>query len=642
MELDHPIHGGANMPDLILVMADYDQAGRWVQDSDLERMGARVLWADTAESALRLAVRHEPLLVLIAKAPPDMALAEFCQSLKATDDALPIISIAPSEGGHPIMGPDIHLRGPFLPQELTAAIALCVRLRRRDREARRIKADQERLGFLSRLLDAVEQAIIVSDLDWKIIYWNRYAEEMYGWPRKEVMGKDVLELLLPDTTLAGRALLLASLMKGEPIGGEFMVRHRDGRRFPVLTTDSPVYDEDGRLAYVICVSLDITARKQAEETLQELNRDLSLADRRKDEFLAMLSHELRNPLAPIRNAVRLLREPDLAESRLAWTRDVIDRQVDHLARLLDDLLDVARLAQGKIVLRKEAVDIAVAVEHALEVCGHLIQSQRHQLDVHLPAQSLWVMADPTRLAQILGNILTNAAKYTPPGGLIRLEVEGDAGCAVIRVIDTGAGIPADLLPRIFDLFTQVESNPERSQGGLGIGLTIVKKLVEMHDGEIHARSGGQGSEFTVRLPLAAAAPARTPTGGAAGDCRAPRPRRRILVVEDNEDALQSLTMLLELDGHRVCPAANGAAALRLAREFRPDVALLDIGLPDMDGYELARRLREAPERHPLLLVAVSGHAQDSHRRRAKSAGFDHLLVKPVDSDELNRLLAERG
>ncbi|MGZ8242651.1 ATP-binding protein [Methylomagnum sp.] len=628
------------MADSILFIADDDQAGRWIKDAGLGQLGVRVLWAATAESALRFSTQRGPLLALLAKTPPDMALTEICQAIKAADDALPILYIAPPGAGFQI-GPDIHLHEPLAPEELAATVALCVRLRRREAAARHAEADEQRCRFQSRLLDAVEQAIIVSDLEWRIIYWNRFAEKVYGWAGPEVMGRDAIELILPETADSQRAELLASLMTGRPITGEFMVRHRDGHSFPVLATNSPVYDDQGRLAYVICVSMDITARKQAEETLRELNHDLSLADRRKDEFLAMLSHELRNPLAPIRNAVRLLREPGQAETRQAWARDVIDRQVGHLARLLDDLLDVSRLTQGKIVLRKAAVDIAVAVEHALEVSGHLIQSHCHELDVHLPTESLWVLADPTRLAQILGNLLTNAAKYTPPGGRIRLGVERDADYAAIRVRDTGVGIPADLLPRIFDLFTQVEPNLERRQGGLGVGLTIVKKLVEMHDGEILAQSGGQGSEFTVRLPLAVDSPAATPSGATVGNFRAPRAGRRILVVEDNEDALQSLTMLLELDGHRVCAAANGSAALELARGFCPEVALLDIGLPDMDGYELARRLREGSEHHPLLLVAISGHAQEAHRRRAESAGFDHLLVKPVDSDELTWLLAER-
>jgi PAS domain S-box-containing protein len=504
------------------------------------------------------------------------------------------------------------------------------------------KREEERIRFQANLLNAVEQAIVVTGPDWKIMYWNRFAERLYGWRADEAMGRDVIELFAPELTAPQRRELLAALLAGEPVNGEFMVRHREGHVLPVLATNSPVYDDQGRLAYVICVSIDITPRRKAEEVLQELNASLALADRRKDEFLAMLAHELRNPLAPIRNAVRILQELGTPDMRLAWARDVIDRQVRHLARLVDDLLDVSRLVRGRIELKKETVDLAEVVEHALEVSRPLIQGHRHELVVCLPGGALRTSADPTRLIQVLENLLTNAAKYTPEGGVIRLEAGRDGDCAVIRVWDTGTGIPADLLPRVFDLFTQGERSLDRSQGGLGIGLTIVKELVELHGGEVEVRSHGhpgQGSEFTVKLPLilessGAACPVEPPE-----ELRASGRRRRILVVDDNEDAVDTLAILLELEGHEIRTALDGPAALEIAREFRPDAVLLDIGLPGMDGYEVARRLRGWPETRGAALVAITGYGQLEDKCRAESAGFDHHMVKPVDPNELNRLLA---
>lgn len=504
------------------------------------------------------------------------------------------------------------------------------------------KRREERIRFQARLLDAVEQAIAVNDLDWKITYWNRFAEKLYGWRAEEVMGQDVKKLLAPEFTDRQRRELLAALQSGAPVTGELVVRHKDGHAFPILTTDSPVYDDQGHLAYVIGISVDLTERKKAEENLRALNESLCLADRRKNEFLAMLAHELRNPLAPIRNIVRILRNLEPGETRtMDWARDVIERQVSHLARLVDDLLDVSRLVSGRIELKKEIVDLADAVEHALEVVRPLIQDRRHDLVVNLPDGDLRLNADPNRLIQVLENLLTNAAKYTPPGGKLRFEAVREDGKAVIRIRDNGMGIPPDLLPHVFDLFTQSPRSLDRSQGGLGIGLTIVKKLIEMHDGEIAVRSDGQGTEFTVALPLSpVGSPDRVqPDKPADGLRHGAGAARRILVVDDNEDACNSLALLLRLEGHEVQEASDGPSALALAKAFRPEVVLLDIGLPGIDGYEVAQCLRERPETREALLVAVTGYGQAEDRLRARNAGFRHHLVKPVDLHALGRLIS---
>jgi signal transduction histidine kinase/DNA-binding response OmpR family regulator len=376
-----------------------------------------------------------------------------------------------------------------------------------------------------------------------------------------------------------------------------------------------------------------------------LYREVQDADRRKNEFLSMLAHELRNPLAPIRNAVQILRLRGPAEPELRAVQDMIDRQVHQLVRLVDDLLDISRITRGKIRLQTEAVDLTALVQRAVETSRPLIDARGHDLTVSLPAQLVRVQGDPVRLAQVLGNLLNNAAKYTEEGGRIWLTVERDDGEAVFRVRDTGLGIPPDMLARVFDLFTQVDRALDRSQGGLGIGLTLVKRLIEMHAGRVQAHSAGtnQGSEFVVRLPALADAPA--PPGNVNGV--APRPPagvspRRVLVLDDNIDGAESLAVLLRIGGHDVRVRHDGPAGLALAEEFRPDLVFLDIGLPGMDGYEVARRLRERPGLAGVRLVALTGYGQEEDVRRGRQAGIDRHLVKPADPAALAELFAALG
>lgn len=371
-----------------------------------------------------------------------------------------------------------------------------------------------------------------------------------------------------------------------------------------------------------------------------LYRSIREADRRKDEFLAMLAHELRNPLAPISNAVEIMRLRGPEHSELDWARDVIARQVQHLVRLVDDLLDVSRITRGKIRLKLEPIDLAAVVSNAVETSRPLIEGRRHRFVADMPTEAIWVKADPARLAQVLANLLNNAAKYTEEGGSIRISVARDGGQAVVRVRDSGVGIPPEMLAGIFDLFTQVDRSLDRSQGGLGIGLTLVQRLVQMHGGSVEAQSDGpgQGSEFVVRLPmLTAFQPPRLATPPPA-ERESAAGHLRILVVDDNVDAAVSLSMLLRLDGHEVHMVHSGPAALDAVRELRPDVVMLDIGLPEMDGYEVARRLRAEPGGADLSLVAVTGYGQDEDQRRCRAAGFDHHLVKPVDPQALSTLL----
>jgi CheY-like chemotaxis protein len=381
--------------------------------------------------------------------------------------------------------------------------------------------------------------------------------------------------------------------------------------------------------------LDLTPQKRVEAALKE-------ADRRKDQFLAMLAHELRNPLAPIRNAAQVLRALGASDPDRQGPADRIERQVTHLARLVDDLLDVSRFTEGKIKLTKAPVELAAVIARAVETSRPLIDARRHELTVSLPAEPIPVEADAMRLAQVVSNLLNNAAKYTEDGGRIRLTVERRPGEAVLRVRDNGMGIPAELLPHVFDLFTQGDRSLARSEGGLGIGLTLVKSLVELHGGAVavHSEGPGKGSEFTVRLPTLAALIPGQDEGGEA--VRLVGPSRRVLIVDDNVDAAEMLALWLRTEGHEVCTAHDGARALQEAQAFGPEVVFLDIGLPRMDGYEVARQLRQLAGPKRPLLVALTGYGQDEDRRRAEEAGFNAHLVKPADPAALQELLSKGG
>jgi signal transduction histidine kinase/DNA-binding response OmpR family regulator len=397
----------------------------------------------------------------------------------------------------------------------------------------------------------------------------------------------------------------------------------------------------------LALAEDLAGRAAVAIDNARLYRDIQEADRRKDEFLAMLAHELRNPLAPIRNAVGILRQPSADPAAQLWSREVIDRQVQQVVRLVDDLLDVSRITRGKITIQPILVDAIAIVAGAVETSGPLIAARRHNLTTELPSDALWVNADPTRLAQVLANLLNNAAKYTPEGGSIHVAASREDGEVVFRVIDSGVGIPRGMLRSVFEPFTQLDRTLDRSQGGLGIGLTLVKRLVELHGGraEAHSAGPGAGSEFVVRLPAAEppVAPAHPAIGHVDGTngSSGPAKRLRVLVVDDNQDAASSLALLLRTDGYEVQVYYDGPTALAGVGDDPPEVALLDIGLPGMDGYTLARELRARPGGDQALVVAITGYGQDADQRRAREAGFDRHLVKPVDPETVLGLLAAR-
>jgi signal transduction histidine kinase len=380
---------------------------------------------------------------------------------------------------------------------------------------------------------------------------------------------------------------------------------------------------------------EVAERARAERALQE-------ADRNKDEFLAMLAHELRNPLAPILNALQLMRMQPSGPQSL-WAREVIQRQLASLTRLVDDLLDVSRITRGKITLTRERVEVATLITRAVETIQPLMQERGHELILHISPEPLRVNGDPTRLTQALGNVLGNAAKYTDRGGRIELHCSRQDADVEIRIRDNGVGIPAELLPRIFDLFTQLDRRSDYSSTGLGIGLALVRRMVEMHGGSVtaHSAGAGAGSEFVLRLPLLAGTLAHREDSAEVRDSRdGPAVSRRILLADDNADALESLATVLRLRGHEVYSAPNGAIALETAARHVPEVALLDIGMPQLDGYEVARRIRAQEWGKAVTLVALTGWGQEADRRRSQEAGFDTHLVKPLDLDKLTALLAQ--
>jgi two-component system CheB/CheR fusion protein len=474
--------------------------------------------------------------------------------------------------------------------------------------------------------------VLARDLDDHIIFWNSGAEAMYGWTAAEALGRLSHELLRTEFPRP-LAEVWDEVLEFGVWEGELTHRRKDGSRVVVASHWALDQDEEGRPVRILEVNNDITQLRQAQEALRE-------ADRRKDAFLAMLAHELRNPLAPIRNAVHILQVAGASDPATRPARDMIERQVAHMTRLIDDLLEVSRVGQGKVNLRKGPADLLAILRRAVDMTLPQFQARQHRLSVALPEDALPLRADATRLEQVFTNLLTNAAKYTGPGGHVELEAVRRGDEAVVRVKDNGVGIAPELLPHVFEPFVQGQQGPDRQQGGLGIGLTLVRSLVGLHGGSVRASSAGPGlgSEFVVRLPLADTACTPTSAGSARPAGEAP-PSRRVLVVDDNVDAAQSLAELLRQGGHDVRVAGRGPDALAVAAEFAPEAVFLDIGLPGMDGYEVARRLRRQEGDRRVLLVAVTGYGTDEDRRRSREAGFDHHLVKPAAPSDVQDLLA---
>lgn len=530
------------------------------------------------------------------------------------------------------VGADDYLIKPFSARELIARVDTHIRLSRIRRTAgEHIKASEERLRIA---VDEAGMATWDLDLRTRESRWSRSHYTLLGLaPNESNLATDQMwRSLIHPADLAGVESALAKSRGTHSLYSQEyrIIRADTGEVRWLRVLGRYLYDESGAAVRNVGVFFDDTDRKAAEIALRE-------ADHRKDVFLATLAHELRNPLAPIRNAAQMLGSPKLGPGQLQWAQSVIQRQVKHMALLLDDLLDVARITQGKLDLKKQRITLNSVVDSAVEAARPLLDSKSHQFSMTLPSEPVTLEADPLRLSQVIGNLLTNAAKYTDSGGCITLTGRVEDGGLFLSIKDNGIGIPADSLKGIFAMFSQVEGIGARSEGGLGIGLALVSGLVELHGGTIEARSEGwgQGSEFVVRLPIsvhsAATAPEDTALPVLSG--------RRILVADDNQDAANSLAMILGLGGHEVRVAHDGRAALSLAKSFRPDTVLLDIGMPLLTGYEVAQALRQEPWAAGMCLVALTGWGQESDRQRAIAAGFDHHLTKPVDTGVLEALIS---
>ncbi|MFL6261580.1 MAG: ATP-binding protein [Thermoanaerobaculia bacterium] len=496
------------------------------------------------------------------------------------------------------------------------------------------KSPQQSDELFRLLVEGVKDyAIFMLDPEGCVASWNRGAELIKGYRADEILGRHFSAFYPADAIARGWPEHELQMAQSEGCFEDEGWRVRkDGSLFWSNVIITALYDHDNQLRGFAKVTRDLTERRRIE-ALEE-------ADAHRNEFLAMLSHELRNPLAPIKNALAVMRLCGVSEPSLDWARTVVERQVSHLTRLVDDLLDVSRIAVGKITLQRKTLEIAQVVAGAVEASRPLIDSRGHHLTVEVPQEPLTVEGDLTRLSQVLTNLLNNAAKYTPPPGEIRLTAgKEEGGMVAVRVRDTGVGIAADLMPKIFDLFTQGERPLDRSEGGLGIGLTLAQRLVKLHGGSIEAASEGpgRGSELVIRLPLSAVPAASSSSSRRPAESR-PASSRRVLVVDDNRDAAESLETLLQLWGHRARSAQDGPQALALMAELQPEIVLLDIGLPGMDGYEVARRMRELPAGKSALIVAVTGYGRNSDRLQSHQAGFDHHLVKPVQPEVLQELI----
>ncbi|WP_241023116.1 ATP-binding protein [Paraburkholderia sp. Ac-20340] len=632
---------------------------------------ARIVWADDNADMRRYVERLlAPLydveavqdgaaaLTSVRRAPPALVLADvmmpgldgfaLLRSLRADAQtrAIPVILLSARAGEEARIegmqaGADDYLVKPFSARELLARVDAHLMLaRQRELVNDTLRASEKRLRTIIEQLPA---GVGVMDMSGN---WTLSNTVMKRWMPQGIPSMQVDQIpywrawdargnpVAPENWPGTRALRGETVMPGL----EMRFTETTGEPHWMRSSAAPLRDGAGRVVGACVVVQDVTQLKSAEQALRE-------ADRRKDEFLATLAHELRNPLAPIRNGLHILRLADAGSAAAQRTHDMLERQLDHMVRLVDDLMEVSRITGGKIELRREAVELGKVLRQAIDTSRAQIDAAGHQLTVSLPPEPLTLHADPVRLAQIVANLLNNAAKYTDPGGQIWLTASCNESLeAVVSIRDNGVGIAAAMLPKVFDLFIQgerAERTYSRAQGGLGIGLTLVRSLVELHGGTVEARSEGpgRGSEFVVRLPMAAAPH---------GDSRDERPAlpadtligRSILIVDDNRDAADSLGVLLELLGADVRIVRDGPAALTMIETWQPDVVLLDIGMPGMDGYEVARRVRAHPESADLVLIALTGWGQDEDRRRSKEAGIDFHLVKPVDMRALHRLLME--
>ena len=643
-----PTSGDADWAD------DGDPRPRILVAEDNREMAAHLASLLHGRYRIRLAADGDEALEHIRDWSPDLVLADVMLPRRDGIDVCRAVKSDPESAGIPVVlltalthrdallrgweaGADEYLSKPFHPRELVTRVAniLDAAAQRRDAAERaRRRVLQESEEQFHTLADSIPQLAWMAGPDGSIFWYNRRwydftgtsPEQMLGWGWQSVHDAGHLPRVIEG--------FRAAVAVGDPWEDTFPLRRHDGAMRWHLSRALPIRDDQGRVIRWFGTNTDISDRMEMEEALKQANRQ-------KDEFLAMLAHELRNPLAPIVHCLEILKLGGYDATGFGTALEMAGHQVRHMARLLDDLLDLSRFDRGTIILRMEPVDVIPLIHGVVESARPMADERRLRLTVAMPPGPMPVVGDPTRLEQIVANLINNAIKYTEPGGRIEVELRREEREVELRIRDNGIGIAPEMLTRIFDLFVQAERRVERSYGGVGIGLTLVRKLVELHGGTVEAYSEGpgRGSEFVVRLPAPAAQNGeRRPPTEEPERLNHAETRHRVLVVDDNVDAAVSLGMLLKLAGQEVRVAYDGPAALRQAMDFRPQLVLLDIGMPGMDGYEVCRRIRRESALEKATVVALTGWGQDEDRRRSHEAGFDHHIVKPVEPSALKRLL----
>jgi PAS domain S-box-containing protein len=648
---------------LNILLVDDQPAKLLVYESILAELGENLIKASTARDALDTLLREDIAVIVMDVSMPDVDGFELASMIRqhprCAKTAIIFVSAVHLTEVDFLKGYETgavdYLPVPIVPQVLRAKIRVLADLHRVTKELSKLNTELERRVFerseelrtstvrlreseqrFRSLAERMPHVVWEADGTARTTYLSPRWYEFTGRPPDSSLGERWIDSVHPDDVTHVLQIWARSFdpARTEAIEFELRLRRSDGVYRWFSITGEGVRGADGAVEKWVGTATDVEERRRAEASLRE-------GDRRKDEFIAMLAHELRNPLAPIRNAVKLLRDAGQADPVRAWSRDVIERQMDQLTRLVDDLLDVSRITRGKIQLQIEPVDLWAVVAAAVETSRPRIDAKRHRLELRLPSRPVRLAGDSVRLTQVVSNLLNNAAKFQDEGGFISVRAGIEDGDAVIRVRDEGAGIAPEMIGEVFELFAQAERTMDRAEGGLGIGLSLVKNLVEMHGGRVGVKSAGRGrgSEFTVHLPVLA-------THDEVEGDEEERPTRpqlgagmRVLVVDDNRDAADSLTMLLELRGFKAFVCHDGHAALALALELQPDVVVLDLGLPGVDGFEVCRRLREAGLTKTCI-VAVTGFGQDEDRRRSHAAGFDAHMVKPVDPDDLVKRIEE--
>jgi two-component system CheB/CheR fusion protein len=663
-----------NAPKVNVLLVDDQPAKLMTYEVILEPLGENLVKASSGSEALRHLLERDFAVVVMDVCMPNgdgFELARMIQDHpRLHRTAIILVSAVFMTDVDQLKGYDSgavdYVPVPIVPEALRAKVRVFATLWRKSEQLRQLNLELERRVALRTadlenttanlrkteerfrfLAETIPSMLWISAVDGTITYANRRWLDYRGltalppdcqWSDSEVHSED------RDSWLSAWAMHLES---GKRLEIEARHRRHDGTYRWFMTGAAPRRTESGELICWFGVTTDIHDHKV-------LQQQLRASDRRKDEFLAVLGHELRNPLAPIRNAVQLLHKRVDTHADLVWCRDVIERQTEHMTRLVEDLLDVARITTGKVRLQRETLDIAQVVAGAVETNRPLLEARDHCLSVEGPEQPLWVDGDAMRLGQVFANLVNNSSKYTDNGGRITIRIaaepraEGGGDDVVVRVIDTGAGIPEPMLPALFNLFTQGERASEQMHSGLGVGLALVRTFVHMHRGvvEVYSEGAGKGSEFVVRLPRVAAprvpAPRASVPSDAASEPAACADRcRRILVVDDNVDSTDTLAMLLRCHGHEVHTAFDGLAAVAAVEQLRPDVVLLDLRMPQMNGFEAAQQIRRQPWGKSILLVAQTGCAQEEDRQKAIAAGFDHHMTKPLNTGDLLQLLARR-